>query len=370
MKVVVTHVPAGSGHEKAAEAVWVALRQMSPGTEAVLLNALDGMSPWYQWSFTQGYLGLIHRYPYLWGAAYHLLDLRGLAWAAYPLHRMSNASHGKILEKILLRQNPDVVVSTHFFPAEVAAYLKCRRRLNARLITVLTDLLPHSVWISPCVDTYVVGSPVTRQALLERGIPDGRIQVIGIPIDPKFSKPLDRNEAGQRLDLQAGRFTILICSGGFGTGPVSKFVTALHRIQTPLQLLVVTGKNSALLRRLESIQEKIPHALKLYGFVDNMEELMTVSDLMVTKPGGLSCAEAMAKGLPLLLISPIPGQEARNARILVEQGIAVLARNPREFPDLLEQLRNNPSRLQEIARRGKAASFPGSASSVARLVLS
>lgn len=370
MKVVVTHVPAGSGHEKAAEAVSIALRQISPGTEIVLLNALDGMSAWYQWSFTQGYLDLIHRHPKLWGLAYHLLDLRGLAWAAYRLHRLSNALHGKILEEILLRRKPDVVVGTHFFPMEVAAYLKRKRRLHARLITVLTDFLPHSVWISPCIDTYVVGSPISRQALLARGIPAERIQVLGIPINPKFSLPLNRSEIQTRLGLRPDRPTLLFCSGGFGTGPVAEFLLALARVQDLLQVLVVTGKNSALLRRLERLREKIPHPVKLYGFVDNMEELMTASDLLVTKPGGLSCAEAMAKGLPLLLVSPIPGQETRNARLLEQHGIAVQARSLKEFPTLVEQLLGDPGRRQEMARRGKAASFPDAASSVARWVLS
>lgn len=367
MKIVVTHVPAGAGHQKAAEAVSIALKDRRPQNETVLLNALDGMSPWYQWSFTEGYLGLIHRYPHLWGAAYNFLDMPGLAWAAYKLHRMSNASHGKTLEEILWRQKPDVVIGTHFFPMEVASYLKCHKRFNARLITVLTDFLPHSVWISPCIDTYVVGSPMGREALQARGVPADRIQLLGIPIDPKFSKPLVRNDLQNRLGLRTDRFTILVCSGGFGTGPVFELVMALARVRTPLQVLVVTGKNTALLRHLESVQEKIPHALKLYGFVDNMEELMTISDLMVTKPGGLSSVEAMAKGLPLLLIAPIPGQETRNARVLTQQGIAVLAGNVQEVPRWIEDLRDNPARLREMSRLGRAASFPDAAASVARL---
>lgn len=368
MNVIVTYVPAGAGHEKAAEAVFAALRQKSAETKTVLLNALDGMSAWYQWSFTQGYLGLVHRYPLLWGAAYHLLDLRGLAWAAYRLHRLSNTSHGKILENIFLRQKPDVIIGTHFFPMEVAAYLKCSGRINARLITVLTDFLPHSVWISPCVDTYVIGSSAGREELLERGVSKQRIHLLGIPIDPKFSKPLNKSELQQRLGLRTDRFTVLVCSGGFGTGPMAELVQALNRVRTPLQILVVTGKNSALLRRLESAQEPTPHALQLYGFIDNMEELMTVSDLMITKPGGLSSAEAMAKGLPLLLVAPIPGQETRNARTLCRQRIAMLARNLREYPGIVQQLCQDPGRLQEMARLGKAASFPDAADSVARLV--
>ena len=216
----------------------------------------------------------------------------------------------------------------------------------------------------------MVGAAVSREELLARGIPSERIQVLGIPIDPKFSKPLNREQLQQRLGLDPKLFTVLICSGGFGTGPIAESVLALSKIATPLQLLVVTGKNSALLRQLEAKQAQIPHRLKLYGFADNMEELMTLADLMVTKPGGLSCTEAIAKGLPLLLVSPIPGQETRNAKILIKEGIAVRVPRLQEFPKLLEQLRNDPAQLAEMARRGKQFSLPDAAFSIARLALS
>ena len=132
MKVLVAHVPAGAGHEKAAEAIALALQRVRPETETILLNGLEGMSSAYQWCFTQGYLNLIHRTPLLWGAAYYLADLKGLAWVAYKLHRFSNASYGRGLEGIVLRHNPDVLIGTHFFPMEVASFLKTRGRLSAR----------------------------------------------------------------------------------------------------------------------------------------------------------------------------------------------------------------------------------------------
>lgn len=370
MKIIVTHVPAGSGHEKAAEAICAALREMNPSLETTLLNALDGMSPWYQWSFTQGYLEMIHRFPQVWGTAYHLLDLRGLAWAAYKLHRISNASHGKILETILERRRPEVVVGTHFFPLEVAAYLKMKGRLQAKLIAVITDLLPHSVWISPGTDLYAVASPMTRTELLRRGVPEEKIKITGIPIHPKFARKGSRVQLQKKLGLQPDRWTLLIGSGGFGTGPIVELFEKLIPIREPLQILVVTGKNTGLLRRLESLRDRTSHAVTLYGFIDNMDELMEVSDLMVTKPGGLSCAEAMVKGLPLLLVAPIPGQESRNARILEREGIARLAQRLGAVGPLLQQLRAHPERLKEMADRGRIFGRPQAAADIARLAVS
>ena len=371
MKIIATHVPAGAGHQKAAEAICAVLKEHAPSAETILLNALDGMSDWYQWSFTQGYLDMIQRYPHAWGTAYHLLDLRGLAWAAYKLHRLSNASHGKTLEGILERYKPDVIIGTHFFPMEVASYLKMKGRIHARLITVITDFLPHSVWISPGIDRYAVAAEWTRVELIRRGVPEDRIQVTGIPIHPKFAHKGNRAELTKKLGLRAGVWTVLIGSGGFGTGPVESIFKQFAEIREPLQILVVTGKNTALFHRLEAEKELLPqHAVTLYGFVDNMDELMEVSDLMVTKPGGLSCAEAMAKELPLLLTAPIPGQESRNARLLQQAGIAVQARRLQEIPRQIHELRNHPDRLRHMAELGRKASFPDAAGTVARLAKS
>ncbi len=370
MKLLVCHVPAGSGHEKAAEAVHRAILQLQPTAEVILMNGLDGMSAGYQWAFTQGYIGLIHRHPWLWGLAYHLTDLRGLAWAAYKVHRLTNASHGKVLEEIVLRHNPDLFIATHFFPMEVASYLKLRGKLQGRLITVITDFRPHNVWISPGIDAYCVASELTREELIRRGVPPERIHVLGIPIDPKFIPELDRREAAQRLGIRPDLFTVLVCSGGFGTGPVQQLVENLARLKPGAQLLVVTGKNSALLRQLEKLQPTFPHPLRLYGFVENMQELMEVSDLLVTKPGGLSCAEAMAKGLPMVLAFPIPGQESRNARAVEVIGAGVRMGRVQDLAALVESLRADPERLRRMSEKGSRAARPRAAFEIAQLALS
>lgn len=370
MKVVVTHVPAGSGHEQAAGAVAFSLSTLAPEVSVVLLNALDGMDGAYQWTFTRGYLGMVNRWPAVWGAAYGLADWKPLRRLAQTLHRISNAWHGRAFESILLSHRPDVIVGTHFFPMEVAGFLKRSGRLSARLITVVTDFLPHSVWVAPGIDRYVVASASTKEDLARRGVPESRIQVLGIPIDPRFGQPSERRALAGKLGLDPERFTVLVASGGFGTGPVFDLVRSLNRVREPMQVLVVSGKNPDLFQRLEKMRSSFPHTMKVYGFVSNMHELMSVSDIMVSKPGGLSCAEAMAEGLPLLLVAAIPGQESRNARIMVRMGTALEVPQPRRLPSLIEELRSQPARLLATARRAKEMALPESASAIARLALS
>lgn len=369
MKILVAHVPAGSGHERAAQAVLAGVTHFNHTIDTVLLDAIQGADPYYQWAFTQGYTGLIDRAPFLWGLMYYLTDCPILTRLSQKLHRLENARHGKGLEKLLLSAQPDVIIATHFFPIEVAAFLKRTGRLSSRVIAVITDYLPHALWIAPGVDQYVVGFPETKEELIKRGVEQKQISVLGIPIDPKFSKQNDRVNLAKRLGLMAGCFTVLIASGGLGTGPIVSLVKTLSRVKEKMQLLVVTGKKASLFKPLSALSPRIPHSMKVYGFVYNMDELMDLADLMLTKPGGLSCMEALAKGLPLLLVSPIPGQESRNGWLLSKMGVAMAAQRLQSVPILIEKLRREPQRLQALAEKGKAAARPHAALEIAALAV-
>lgn len=369
MKILVAHVPAGSGHERAAQAVVAGFAQFNHTIDAVLLDAIQGGDPYYRWAFTQGYTRLISQAPFLWGLMYYLTDCPILTRLSQKLHRLENARHGKGFEKLLLSAQPDAIIATHFFPIEVAAFLKRTGRLSSRVIAVITDYLPHALWIAPGVDRYVVGFPETKEELIKRGVAPEQISVLGIPIDPKFSKQNDRVNLAKRLGLMAGCFTVLIASGGLGTGPIVSLVKTLGRVKEKMQLLVVTGKNASLFKRLSTLGPQTPHSMKVYGFVHNMDELMDLADLMLTKPGGLSCTEAMAKGLPFVLICPIPGQESRNGWLLSKMGVAAWAGGLQNLPGILLKLRREPQRLQTLAEKGKAAARPHAALEIAALAV-
>lgn len=369
MKILVVHVPAGAGHQKAAEAIASALREVRPDAETRLVNGLEGMDTIYRWTFTRGYLSVIHRAVWLWGAGYYLTDLRLLAPLSRRLHRLNNAWHGRAMETFFLHERPDVIVGTHFFPMEVAAALKRRGKLQARLVTILTDYLPHILWTAPGIDDYVTGSLLAEEALLARGIPQERIHFKGIPIDPKFPLALDRAQLRTRMGLDTKRLTVLVGSGGFGMGPVRELVRTLLRSPVPLEILVVAGKNEGLVRRLRAEAVPAPHTMRVFGFVDNMHELMEVSDLMITKPGGLTCAEATAKGLPLILVSPIPGQETRNARLLERMGAARVVSRLSALPALLQELQQDGGTVDTLRAKASAFSRPQAAFDIARLIV-
>ena len=369
MKILIAYVAAGAGHQRAAEAVGAAFHQLGVPHKVTVLNATEKTDACYQWSFTRGYVGLIRHFPFLWGFLYHLTDLRFLRKAVQGLHRISNRWHGKPFEDYLLEARPDLFIGTHFFSAEVAAAVKSRHHLPMRVVTVITDYLPHILWLAPGVDTYVVASDETKEAFLRRGIPGNQIEVLGIPIDPKFNQRISRPLLAKKLGIDPDRFTILIGSGGLGTGPIVSLVEALAEVIEPIQLLVVAGKNSALFEHLENMRCSVLHPMKIYGFINNMDELMEVSDVMVSKPGGLTCAEAMAKGLPLIVVAPIPGQETRNMRFLQELGLAVFAPDVKTVPRLIREFIADPQQLRAISQNTREKSFPEAAVHVAQLGL-
>jgi len=369
MKILVVHVPAGAGHQRAAEAIAAALRERKVSAEVIVWDALLGTNRIYRWSFTKGYLRLIHQAPLLWGIAYHLTDIKIFRGPIQWLHRISNRSHGKHFEKYLIETQPDVIVGTHFFPMEVAGRLKLERRISSRVITVITDYLPHALWVAPGIDLYVVAGQEARQELIMRGVANEKIRIVGIPVDPKFSENGSRPELVRRLSLRTDLFTVLIGSGGAGTGPIVALLKAFNSVRQQLQILIVVGRNDSLFRQLEALRPSMRHAVQVYGFVNNMDELMAVSDVVVTKAGGLTCTEALVKGVPLLLVAPIPGQETRNAQAMTRMGAALWANRMQEIPGMIENLIRHPETLKRMGERGRQNAAPQAALEISKLVV-
>lgn len=365
LTLVATHAPAGEGHRRAAEAVVAAARQI-PGITAEVRDCLEGSSPWFAQTYTAGYLKLVRAAPVAWGALYQLTDRWGQSGWLRRLRRWGNARQGRAFADWLVSRQPDIVVATHFFAVEVAVALKRQGRLKSMLICAITDWQPHAFWLCPGVDQYAVASEATRRALLARGIPAARITVTGIPIDQRFADLPDRETIARQLGIEPRRWTILIGSGGFGVGPVETLVRALSALHGPYQLLVLCGHHEGLRRRMELLRASCPHPMTVYDFVHNMYELMTVADLLISKPGGLTCAEAMAKGLPMLIVAPIPGQEARNAAFLIREGAAIPLRHPADAVGHVERL-HRPGGLDAMKTAARRLAKPAAAETIVRL---
>jgi processive 1,2-diacylglycerol beta-glucosyltransferase len=205
--------------------------------------------------------------------------------------------------------------------------------------------------------------------MIKYGVNAEKISVLGIPIDPVFSKRKGKEALVKKLGIKGELFTVLVGSGGFGVGPIEELVKAFKGISVPVELLVVCGKNEALRVAIEGAAKDIGVPMKVYGFVDNMDELMEVSDVIITKTGGLMSSEALAKDLPIIGIAPIPGQETRNFEILVRLGVVMDGKNVQEIPKIITDLYNDKALLSAIKEKIKEARKPEAARDIARLAL-
>lgn len=393
VRVLISYVTAGAGHLRAAEAIAEAARRRFPDAQVSCVDLLTDTPPWLRWAYPRIYEVSVRFLPATWGWAYHLLDHPWLFRCYQPWRRRWNQAVARRFARRLEGERPDVIVTTHFFPTDVLATLRRAGRLSARFLVVLTDLFPHRLWLASEADAMVVASEQTRRTCEQRGIRAERLHVCGVPVELRFSAPVDRPALRRQLGLDPSRTTLLLASGGMGYGPLEPIMSMLlslagardpsARIPRPqaegaadpsvasrLQALVVCGHNRALAQRLTRRCAEAPFPVRVFGFVETMPELMQASDLLVTKAGGITIMEALTVGVPMVLCGTIPGQESFNAEYVVAHGAAVNAAHPAEAVAQVLRLFAHPSRLEAMRHAAKSLSRPRAAEEIAALITS
>ncbi len=366
MRIVIAYALAGIGHKKAAEALHAAAAQA--GHQTQLVDALDTCRPSMRWLYPRLYLVLIKHLSTLWGWGYGLSDQQWLQPVLRPLRRLANGGTAAGFARWLVQTQPDVVLTTHFLPTEVAAALKRAGQLRARLVVVVTDFYPHAFWLAPAVDAYAVAGDTARAALIARGVPAERITITGIPIDARFARLPDADAARRHFGFDPLRRVVLVTGGGFGVGAMQRIVEALTRhprLQAlPVQLAAVCGRNPELVHALETVGKSSAVPLRVFGFMDEMPLLMAASDVMVAKPGGLTVSEALAAHLPMILYGAIPGQETHNERFLRSHEAAVSAPTPSAIVHEVVRFLEAPERLTAYRTRLAGLGHPEAASMI------
>lgn len=355
-KIFIIYTDAGVGHRRAAEALDKVTREFFPEAEISLFDVLKYTTPLFKKSYPAIYMFMVNRCPWLFGLGYYLTDIRAVERIVRCFRRLTNSLHCKAFEEYMLTEKPNLVITTHWLPNEIITALKRRRKLGSFLATCITDYYPHAFWRNRGVDLYIAPSEDLIPRLNKLGIPREKAQTFGLPIDPVFGQRFNKAEIRKQLGLDTGLFTILITSGGFGVGPIEELVTEIEKINYPLQVQVVCGKNSDLRNELNSYTQKSHHRYQIYGFVKNMDELMEASDILISKSGGLTSTEAMAKDLPLIVLYPIPGQEFSNSEFLLKHGAGLRVRSAKQACSELEGLLAEPGRLDVLRKNiGKLA---------------
>jgi processive 1,2-diacylglycerol beta-glucosyltransferase len=252
------------------------------------------------------------------------------------------------LMRFLQSEPWDLVINTHFLPAEIIAALRKKGLFTAPQVTVTTDFETHRLWVNQPCDRYFTATEEGALYLQSWGVPAEDIVATGIPVHPVFSQPKDRDELLARHRLSGDRPVVLQLAGGFGVGPIEKLYGGLLDVEVPLQVVAVSGRNEKLRRQLEAVPCPPRHRARVLGFTKEIDELMAVADLVVSKPGGLTTSETLARGAVMVIVNPIPGQESRNSDFLLENGVAIKANNIATLSHKVTALLRDPKRLAQL----------------------
>lgn len=367
-KILIFYISRYSGHFHAASAIEKGLLEIiGEKTEIEKINALAYTNPILEKIINRAYLEVIKKKPELWGHIYDNPDvIKNTKKAREALHRFNMSKMKKLIEA----KAPDAIYCTQAFPCGMVADYKRTRGKDLPLVGVLTDYAPHSYWLFDEVNFYVAPSAETARVLVDRGIPSPKVKAYGIPVDPKFRDEHDLGPLRKSLGFREEDPTILIMGGSQGLGAVEEAVRSLLLdTEHNYQLLVVAGSNKKLYTRLKRLKRRNKgNNIQILSYADNISELMELSDIIVTKAGGMTTAEAMVKKLPVLIVKPIPGHERMNADFLVKKGAAVEIAEHGQIHRKINELFDSEDALDRMKESAGKLSHPDSALDTAKLV--
>jgi processive 1,2-diacylglycerol beta-glucosyltransferase len=365
-RVLILSASAGTGHVRAAEALEKIFRQQPGVGEVRNIDALRFTNKLFRDFYSKLYIALVQRAPTVLGIVYNTTDE---PWKTDRMRLMLDRLNTGPLERFIAKFKPDITVCTHFLPSEIISYLITKKKLKARLSIVVTDLDVHAMWLCRTFHRYFVALEESKVHLEVLGLPGKNITVSGIPIDPAFSKIEDRDILRTQAGFDLKRPLFLISGGALGVSPAAGVLDGLSRLRHPAQAVVICGKNAALLAGLENQARAIEAAnpnltFKVLGYTNEMHRWMQMADLFIGKPGGLTTAESLASGLPMVIVSPIPGQEDRNSDHLLEKGIALKCNEFTTLGYKIDGLLDRPDQIQSMRTRARALGRPHAAMTI------
>ena len=366
-KVLLLSASAGAGHVRAAQAIEKAFKEDGnrDGREVQHLDILNYTNKVFRHLYSKAYIDLVNKLPEVPGWMYDKLDK---PWKNERRRLALDKLNTRPLVKLLRGYQPDLIVCTHFLPAEIVSWLKAKERLQSRQVIIVTDFDVHAMWLVHHYEHYFVALDEARAYLEVLGIPPEKITVTGIPIDPVFAKKKDKHEMRIKHGLDPDRTTILLSAGGFGVGSVDALIASLLPLQHRAQIIAVCGRNEELKTRLTKLAARTkPDStvlLKPFGYTQEMDELMTASDVVLGKPGGLTTSEALAKGLVFVIVNPIPGQEERNSDHLLEGAVAIRCNNLPVLSYKLDKLLADPQRFSSMQINARKMGRPNAAKEI------
>lgn len=340
MNVLIFSVSIGNGHDQVAHTIRNEFIRQDNSCRVKIVNTISYISPFLDKVILDSYLNILRIYPKAWGKIYEktnkidpIIDINDIA---------NKLLTGKI-RKTAVSYEPDIIICTHSFPAAIMSSLKQKRKVDCPIISIITDFNIHSSYINEYTDYYVIPHEDLTYVMESFGVSRDKVLPFGIPIRREFSETHRREEILEKLGLESKQ-SVLVMGGGLGLGKINDIVKAIDSYMDNIQIIAVAGRNNRLEAKLKSLSTR--NSLQVFGFVSNINELMELVDCIITKPGGVSTAEILCKEKPLVIFSPLPGQEYENAEFLLNAGAAVTTSDVKKIPILIDQILSSEVRVR------------------------
>lgn len=347
MKAIIITTPLGNGHNSVAKSISTYLTNQQ--VENVILDIYEYIQPKLKDFISKGFTFSMKSITLVKDLASDIYDLNEKrdVTSEYSISHITNQMLASKLKKFISEYNPDIIICTQVYAAQVVDVLKGNGKVSAIAIGIITDFTVQTYWEDVEHFEYiVVGSELLSYQLKKRNIQQDRVLPFGIPIAEKFSVRRSKEEACSLLEIDASKQNVLIMGGGMGFGNIDKYVEEIDQSDLDLQMIVVCGNNKSLYKKLQGIDTQ--KKTILLGYVDNVDILMDASACILSKPGGITTSETLAKGLPMIMIDQLPGVEDRNVEFLLNNGAALFASKTFSIDEALHLLLESPQRQQNI----------------------
>ena len=370
MKVLIFYAAYGGGHLSAARSIKQYLDSNFDNVETELVDCVKYINKGLDKITTLAYKEMAKKAPWAWGEIYNHSQKGTMSHISNGANKIMSIKLYKLFEEF----KPDIVISTHPFGSQMTAYLKSKGKTNCILASVMTDFVSHDQWLvgHEYMDHIFVSHEGMKKDIISKGIKASKIHATGIPLSNRFLEHFDRKKIKSSFDLDINKKTILFFGGGeFGLGKdkTLKILKAfIDNIKDEYQIIAISGKNAKMQEKFTELVGDNPN-VQVYGFTNEVPELMSISDLVVTKPGGLTITESLASGLPIVVINPIPGQEVENAEFLEKKGVAVWIRKTEDPEQAVSELLSNPEQIKHMKIRSKLMAKKHSTEDICKIIL-
>lgn len=371
-KILIFYGSYGGGHLSAAKSIRDYIEKNYSDSQVELVDCVEYVNKLFNKLTTKAYKDFSKNARWIWKHLYYDSESGSLSRICNTINRLMAIKLNRLIQEF----QPDLIISTHPFSSQMCAILKEKGKLNCKVATILTDYAPHNQWLvkSEFIDYYFVAQQGMVDDLVSRGVNRDKIHVTGIPLSSRFLQSYNKQKILEDYGLTSDKNTILFFAGGeFGFGKDKTFnrLKAIIDNLPNLQVVAVAGRNEKMKERFDELVKttRTESNVKILSFTNQVPELMSVSDLVITKPGGLTTTESLASGLPLIIIDPLPGQEEENAEFIEKSGAGIWVKDSDNIETILLNIFNNPDKLENMKSKARLIAKKNSTQNIVETLL-